>query len=103
MLAQRDRKPTTAGEFIQEYILDEFDMTQEACAKLLGVRRNTISRLINGHSGLSIEMARRLDILTGMGIEFWLNVQRSVDLWELKNSGLSEKLKKTVKPLAQVS
>ena len=45
--------PPHPGVFIREEILDELGLTVRAAAKAVGVRRATISDLINGNAALS--------------------------------------------------
>jgi antitoxin HigA-1 len=44
-------------------------------AKGLGVSRKALSELINGHSGISPEMAIRLEQAFGSTAETWLKMQ----------------------------
>jgi addiction module HigA family antidote len=49
-------------------------------AKRLGVSRKQLSDVVNGHSGISPEMAIRLDKAFGGGAETWLRLQAAFDL-----------------------
>ena len=51
-------------------------------ATALGVTRPDLSALLNERAALSPEMALRLSALFGNSPEFWLNLQRAVDLWD---------------------
>ena len=51
-----------------------------AAAKKLGVSRNTLSRVINGASGISPEMAIKLEAACWSSAEFWLRIQTAYDL-----------------------
>lgn len=48
----------------------------------LGVSRVTLSRLLNGTSGVSAEMALKLSEALGTSPELWLNLQIQYDLWQ---------------------
>lgn len=65
-------------------VKDEFDATglnvTEAANKL-GVSRTTLSRLLNGHTSISPEMALRLSKLFATSIEMWINLQAQYDTW----------------------
>ncbi len=50
-------------------------------AKALGVARKTLSSLLNGHAGISPEMAIRLAKAFDTTPESWLNQQVQYDLW----------------------
>lgn len=45
------------------------------------VSRTTPSRLLNGHSGISLEMALRLSKLLVTSIQMWINLQSQYDIW----------------------
>lgn len=79
-------RPSHPGEFIREYILDEFDLTQEQLALRLGVERKTISWLVNGKGKMSAAMAWRLGKFTNTTPQMWINLQTTLDLWEALNA-----------------
>ena len=54
-------RPTSPGEFIREEILNELGLSLAGAANILGVRRATLSDLVNGHATLSPEMALRIE------------------------------------------
>jgi addiction module HigA family antidote len=54
--------PPHPGEFIRDEILDELDLSISAAAEVLGVRRATLSDLVNNHTTLSPEMALRVEM-----------------------------------------
>ena len=66
------------GELLREY-MDETSIT--VAAEALGVTRVSLSRIINGHTGISAEMAIRLADALETSPEFWLNLQMQYDLW----------------------
>ena len=86
MLIPNVRKPTTPAEMIQEYILDEYELTQVQLAESLRVSRQSVSKLLNNHSKITADMAFRLGTLTATSPEFWLNCQIISDQWESRNN-----------------
>ena len=52
--------PPHPGEIIREQCIEPLGLTITAAAKGLGVTRKALSELVNGHSGVSPEMAIRL-------------------------------------------
>ncbi len=46
-----------------------------------GVYSVSVSRLLNGHIGISLEMALRLSKFFGNSIEIWVNLQAQYDVW----------------------
>jgi addiction module HigA family antidote len=67
--------PPHPGEFIRDEILDELDLSVSAGAKALGVRRATLSDLVNGTAALSPEMALRVEKAFGVNMETLLRMQ----------------------------
>ena len=55
-------------------------------AKRLGVGRVALSRLLNGATGISPEMAMRLSKALGTSPEFWYGMQVNYDLWQAKKN-----------------
>ena len=56
--------------------------TVTALAKHLGVTRATLSRVINGRSAVSADMALRLQDALGVEVDMWLGMQLQRDVWE---------------------
>lgn len=52
-----------------------------ALAKHMGVTRAALSRVINGRSAVSAEMALRLQDALGVKADLWLRLQIQRDLW----------------------
>jgi addiction module HigA family antidote len=57
-------------------------VTQAAAG--LGVTRKTLSLLLNGHAGISPEMAVRLSKAFGRTAESWLQLQMQYDLAQIR-------------------
>lgn len=53
-------------------------------AKGLGVARHTLSRVLNGHAGISAETAIRLEKAGWSNAEFWLRLQAAYDLAQVR-------------------
>lgn len=68
-------KPSAPGEFVREEILEELGLTVAAAAEILGVRRATLSDLVNGHAALSPEMALRIEKAFGVDMDMLLRMQ----------------------------
>jgi addiction module HigA family antidote len=69
-----------------------------AAAKALRVSRKTLSGILNGHAGVSPEMAIRLAIAFDTTPESWLAQQAQYDLWKAGKKRKS--LERMVKILA---
>jgi addiction module HigA family antidote len=70
--------PAHPGEILAELMGDR---TVTEVAKHLRVTRAALSRLLNGRSGVSAEMALRLSEVFGVDAEHWLRLQAQRDLW----------------------
>jgi addiction module HigA family antidote len=74
------KNPPHPGRSIKQNCLDALGLNVTAAAKLLGVARHTLSRILNGHSGISPEMAIRLEKAGWSNADFWLRLQAAYDL-----------------------
>ncbi len=72
--------PPHPGEVIRDLCLEPLGLTVTAAAQGLGVSRKTLSELLNGHSGISPEMAIRLSKGFGGSPESWMRQQMQYDL-----------------------
>jgi addiction module HigA family antidote len=75
--------PPHPGEVIKELCLQPLGLTVTEAARGLGVSRKTLSALLNGHFGISAEMAIRLSKGFGGSTESWLIQQVQYDLWQV--------------------
>jgi antitoxin HigA-1 len=76
-----ERRPIHPGEILREEFLPDYGLTVSALAEAVGVSRQSMNELVRERRAVSPEMALRLGKLFGMSAEFWLNLQRNVDLW----------------------
>ena len=67
--------PSHPGEFIRAEVLEELGLTVTKAAKLLGVRRATLSDLLNGKSSLSPDMALRIEKEFNISMNMLLRMQ----------------------------
>jgi addiction module HigA family antidote len=74
------KNPPHPGLSVRHDCIEPLDLSITAAAKILGVTRQTLNNLINGKSGISPEMAIRLDKAFGGGAETWLRLQMAYDL-----------------------
>ena len=73
--------PPHPGEFIKEVYLTPFGMSGRELAAQLDVAASTLSRVLNGSSRVSPDMALRLSKAIGRTPESWLAMQDAHDLW----------------------
>ena len=94
--------PTHPGLIIRDDVLPELQISVNEAAEQLGVSRVTLSRVINGRSAITAEMALRVGKWVGNGPEIWLRMQGQYDLWQAKKKGVV-KVKKARRPTAIVA
>lgn len=74
--------PPHPGHVVRRTLIEGTGLTVTKAAVLLGVGRVTLSKILNGKSGISAEMAVRLSITLNTSSELWLNMQSMYDLWQ---------------------
>lgn len=94
---RRKIRPTHPGQMLREDFLPDYGLTATRLAEAIGVSRQTVNELLRERRAVSPEMAIRLARLFGNTPEFWLNAQRSVDLWDAARS-MEDEVKR-IKPL----
>jgi antitoxin HigA-1 len=72
--------PPHPGEVIRELCIKPLGVTITDAAKALGISRKSLSELLNGHIGITTEMAIRLSIAFDTTPESWLTPQIQYDL-----------------------
>src|ERR1700682_43577 len=73
--------PAHPGEVLKDYLGGE--NVKEAAAGLR-VTRATLSRILNGHAGITAGMSLRLSAALGTSPDFWLKMQGQYDLWHAR-------------------
>ncbi len=76
--------PPHPGEFIREVYLETLDVTARTVAAALKVSPSTFTRILDGKSNITPEMALRLSKTLGRSPESWLAMQNSYDLWKMR-------------------
>ena len=79
----RMHNPAHPGEVLREHM---GEMPVNKLAAHLGISRVTLSRVLNGSSGISAAMALKLSEALGTSPELWLNMQTQYDLWRASRS-----------------
>jgi addiction module HigA family antidote len=76
--------PLSPGDILRRRVLNECDITQEDLAEAMGVSRFSVNQIVNGRRTVTAEMALRLARVTSTTPDFWLNLQRDIDLYEAR-------------------
>ena len=74
------KNPPHPGLSIRHDCLEPLGMSVTEAARRLGVSRKQLSDIVNGRSGISPEMAIRLDKAFGGGAATWYQMQAAYDL-----------------------
>src|SRR5260370_35168996 len=75
--------PAHPGEVLRDYL---GEMSVKEAASRLGVTRAHLSRILNGHAGITAAMSLRLSAALGSSPEFWLRTQVQHDLWRAQRA-----------------
>jgi antitoxin HigA-1 len=78
------KNPVHPGKIIQHSVEASGLSITEAAAHL-GVTRQTLSRVVNGKTGLSPEMAVRVSKAFGSTPEHWLRMQMAYDMAQMRD------------------
>ncbi len=70
--------PAHPGEVLRDYL---GEMTVGEAAARLRITRAHLSRILNGHAGITAPMSLRLSAALGTSPDFWLRMQVQRDLW----------------------
>ena len=81
--------PPHPGETLREDVLPSMGLTVTEAAKQIGVTRVALSRVLNGHAGISIEMALKIEAWLGVDhggrAEMWVGMQMKHDMWQARH------------------
>lgn len=87
------KNPAHPGELIRE-TLAELGVSVTKAAKVLGITRQQLHNLISGRSGVTAEMAVRLEKALGSTADTWLRMQMNYDLAQIRGRAGSIKVKR---------
>ena len=81
--------PPHPGGTLREDVLPAMGLTVTEAAKQIGVTRVALSRVLNGHAGISIEMALKIEAWLGVEhggrAEMWVGMQMKHDMWQARH------------------
>ena len=78
--------PPHPGRSVRENCLAPLGLSVTDAAKVLGVARHTLSRVLNGHAAISPGMAIRFEKAGWSSADFWLSRQTAYDLAQARRS-----------------
>jgi addiction module HigA family antidote len=88
------KNPPHPGELVKYDCLEALGLSVTKGAAILGVSRQTLSNLINGHTAITPEMAIRLEKAFGGTAESWLRMQLAYDLTQAQKQAAAINVKR---------
>ena len=76
--------PSHPGDFIRTEVVEELGLNITQAAEILGVRRATLSDLLNGNAALSPEMALRIEKAFDVSMDMLLKMQAWHDASQMR-------------------
>jgi len=76
--------PPHPGFFLRDEVIEPLNLTIGQAAEALGVRRATLSVLLNGQAALSPEMALRFEKAFKVDMEMMLKMQAAYDAAQMR-------------------
>jgi antitoxin HigA-1 len=68
------------GAMLRELVFAPLEMSVTDAAGKLGISRVALSRVLNEKAGISVDLARRLELAGVSSARFWLNLQTNYEL-----------------------
>ena len=88
------KNPPHPGHSIKDACLDPLGLSVTEGARVLGVARPTLSRILNGQARISPEMAIRLEKVGWSSADHWLRLQPAFDLAQARRNERSIRVRR---------
>ena len=88
------KNPPHPGLSVRHDCLEPSGLSVTEAARRLGVSRKQLSDVVNGHSGISPELAIRLDKVLGGDANTWYRLQAAYDLTQAMKKAEQIKLER---------
>jgi len=99
-MRERKRPPVHPGRILKNHHLGPMAISLTDLAKILGVSRKTISKIVNERGAITPEMALRLSRAFNTTPDLWLGLQQEYDLWHIIHGSKEWRKVKVVRELA---
>ncbi len=96
------KNPPHIGQVIWYGILEPLGLSITKAASILGVRRATLSDLVNGKAALTAEMALRIHKAFGPDVDHLLRMQVAYDVAQVRKRSKEIKVKR-YRPVAKAA
>jgi len=90
------KNPSHPGEVFYWGVLEPLAISVSEAARVLGVRRATLSAVVNARSALSPDLALRIEKAFGPSVDLMLRVQAAYDAAQIRKRGKGIKVKRYV-------
>jgi addiction module HigA family antidote len=90
------KNPSHAGDVIYWGILEPLGLSITRAAEILGVRRATLSAVVNGKAALSPELALRVEKAFGPEVDHLLRIQAGYEATQVRKRAKDIKVKRYV-------
>jgi addiction module HigA family antidote len=99
-MRERKRPPVHPGRILKNHHLTPLSISISVLARILGVSRKTISKIINERGAITPDMALRLSRAFDTTPNLWLGLQEEYDLWHAMHDSKEWRQVKTIKEMA---
>lgn len=93
---KKERAPSHAGEILKSGFIEQYELSVVVVSELLGISREHLSRIINGHAPVTSDIAAKLEILTKTPASQWLAIQANYDSYIMQQDANFKKYKQAV-------
>ena len=94
MLTKPIKNPHHPGGLIRREIIEPLGLSVSSAAEALGVSRQAVSLLLNGHTDLSSEMALRIEKAFGPKMDHLMRMQLAFDLAKQRDHEAAVKVRR---------
>ena len=96
-------RPVSVGEMLTEEFMQPLGLTQGALAEAMGVQRKHVNELCGNRRKVTAATALILARVFGNSPDFWLNVQRRNDLWDVMNTPRERERVERARPIERAA
>jgi addiction module HigA family antidote len=90
------KNPSHPGEVFYWGVLEPLDISVSEAARVLGVRRATLSAVVNAKASLSPDLALRIEKAFGPKVDLMLRIQAAYDAAQVRKREKAIKVKRYV-------
>ena len=94
--------PTHPGEMLLEEFIKPLGLQHKDVAARLGISKVRLSEIVHAKRSVTPDTALRLERLTGVSAQFWLNGQLAWDIYHVMHSAKAKEIAK-VRRLPQLA